>query len=122
MVRIAVVLPLAPGARAKARALLAHGSPFDPGEAGLERWLAFVDEAEAVFVFEADAPDAVEYLVADPARWTSAPGWAELIAGAPRFAEDAYSWIRAEPPENVSYEPTPGPGDSDGGDLYPPGS
>lgn len=120
MGRIAVVFPLTPGAGEKARALIAHGPPFDPDEAGLESYFVFITELEAVFVFEADARGAVERLVADPGRWTAVVGWGELAAGHPRVAEDAYSWVRPTSPENVSYESTPGPGDSDGGDLYAP--
>ena len=39
-------------------------------------------------------------------------------AGPPRVGEQVYSWTPADVPGNVSYLPTPGPGDSDGGDIY----
>ena len=34
--------------------------------------------------------------------------------------ETVYAWARAERPEGVSYEPTPGAGDSEGGDVFAP--
>jgi hypothetical protein len=47
-----------------------------------------------------------------------AAAWEDLVEGPPRIAEDAYSWIRRHVPDDVSFAPTPGPGDSDGGDLF----
>jgi polyphosphate glucokinase len=41
-----------------------------------------------------------------------------LWDGPPGITEDAYSWTRGEPMEDVSFLPTPGPGDSEGGDIY----
>jgi hypothetical protein len=117
---LVVVLPLRPGARDRAHNLLRHGPPFDPGEAGLERHQAFVSEAEAVFLFEADAREAVERLADDASLWEAAAGWTELVAGPPRLAEGAYSWLRPNPPDETFFGPTPGPGDSDGGDVYSP--
>jgi hypothetical protein len=58
-------------------------------------------------------PEAIERLLA-------ASGWSELAAGPPRIAEDADSWVGPGPPEHVSFTSTPGPGDSDGGDVYAP--
>jgi hypothetical protein len=60
-------------------------------------------------------PEAIERLLA-----ASEPIWSELAAGPPRIAEDAYSWVGPGPPEHVSFTSTPGPGDSDGGDVYAP--
>ena len=118
--RVLIVLPLKPGSRERVRTLLHGGPPFDPDAAGLERHHVFLTEQEAVFVFEGAMPDAVEHLVADPSVLSAAPEWAELASGPPRIAEDVYDWIRSEAHENVVYTPTPGPGDSDGGDLYAP--
>jgi hypothetical protein len=33
-------------------------------------------------------------------------------------AESAFLWSRSEPEEDISFLPTPGVGDSDGGDIY----
>ena len=69
---LVVVLPLRPGARDRARDLLRHGPPFDPDEAGLERHQAFVSEAEAIFLFEAEARESVERLTDDSNLWEAA--------------------------------------------------
>jgi hypothetical protein len=79
----------------------------------------FFTEQEAIFFIEGSTPDAVMRLVEQTKVWT-ASGWKDVAAGPPRVAEDALSWIRPEPSEDLSFTPTPGPGDSDGGDLYAP--
>src|SRR5688500_9235882 len=53
MSRVAVVLPLNRGVRARAEALLAHGPPFDPAAAGLERHEVLVTDEEVIFLFAA---------------------------------------------------------------------
>ena len=78
----------------------------------------FLTEREAIFLFEADAQDAAERLLSDTSLWTAAATWKDLVAGPPRLAEDVYSWVRPHVPDGVVFTPTPGPGDSDGGDLY----
>jgi hypothetical protein len=118
--RLTIVVPLQQGTRERARALLAKGPPFDPEAAGLERHQAFVTDDEAIFVFESNDQEAVMRLAEDPSLWAAAAGWSDLVAGPPRIAEDVYSWARSHPPEDVSYESTPGPGDSEGGDVFPP--
>jgi len=118
MSRAVVVVPLRAGANEQAAQLLHAGPPFDPQEVGLERHHAFLTESEAVFVFEADSPNAAEKLIGDGRFWSAATAWKDLVAGPPRVAEDAYSWLRPHVPDDVSFEPTPGPGDSDGGDLF----
>jgi hypothetical protein len=118
--RILVVIPLKPGTHGRVRSLVRSGPPFDPEAVGLERHHVFLTEHEVVFVFEGEAPAAFEALVGDTKIWNAAAQWAEVAAGPPRVADDVYDWIRLEPRENVLYTPTPGPGDSDGGDLYAP--
>ncbi|MEK6274479.1 MAG: hypothetical protein AABM30_03990 [Actinomycetota bacterium] len=118
--RLVVVVPLQQGARDRARSLLGKGPPFDPAAAGLERHHVFLTDQEAVFVFEADTPGAVERLASDETLWEALKGWSDLVAGPPRLAEDVYSWIRTHPSEQVSFAPTPGPGDSEGGDVFAP--
>lgn len=120
MSRVAVVLRLKPGIRARAEALLAEGPPFDPQAAGLERHQVFVTDDEAVFVFEASDQRVLDRLVADAPVWAAAMAWKDLVAAPPRLAETAYSWERHERDESISSAPTPGPGDSDGGDIFPP--
>jgi hypothetical protein len=116
MSRVVAVLPLRDGARDQAAELLRNGPPFDPNEVGLERHLVFLSDREAVFVVETDAADAAEKLIGEGRFWS--PAWDRLVGGPPRLAEETYSWIRPYVPDDVSFEPTPGPGDSDGGDFY----
>ena len=118
MSRAVVVLPLRDGASEQAAQLLRGGPPFDPEEVGLARHHVFLTDDEAVFVFEADNLEAAERLLGGETFWNAAAAWKELVAGPPRLAEDAYTWIRPHDSDDISYAATPGPGDSDGGDLY----
>jgi hypothetical protein len=118
--RAVVVIPLKPEVQDRVQSLVRSGPPFDPQEAGLEGHHVFLSKHEAVFTFEGRTPEATERLVQDANVWIAASAWAEIVAGPPRVAEDVYDWVRLDPPENVSYAPTPGPGDSDGGDLFQP--
>ena len=120
MSRVIVVLPLKKGAFEQMRELLAKGPPFDPGEVALDLYQVFLTSREAVFVLEASTQSLLERLVADPG-WAGIAAWQDHVAGPARAAEDAYSWARTHAGEaGLSFAPTPGPGDSDGGDVYPP--
>jgi hypothetical protein len=118
--RVVVVVPLKPGEHPSVSRLLKQGPPFDPAAiAGLDRHEVFVTSDEAVFVFESElGSGALAPLLADPELWEAAAAWGEHVAGPPRIAESAFSWTRNEPEEDISFLPTPGPGDSDGGDIY----
>jgi hypothetical protein len=118
--RVIVIVPLKPGAHGSVRRLLQQGPPFDPGAIeGLDRHQVFLTPDEAVFVFDSPVPaDALAPLLADPKLWEAVSAWGEYVAGAPRIADEVFSWTRSEAPEDVSFLPTPGPGDSDGGDIY----
>jgi hypothetical protein len=118
--RMVVVVPVKESAREHVRALVAKGPPFDLPSSGLDAHHVFLTEGEAIFVFEAADRSALERLVANVDVWAAAEAWREYVAGKPRLAEDAYSWTRSDVPEGVSFAPTPGPGDSDGGDVYAP--
>ena len=118
MSRAVVVVPLREGVSEQAAELLHGGPPFDPEEIGLERHHVFLTDREAVFVFEADSRDAAEKLIGEGRFWSAASAWKDLVEGPPRLADDVYSWVRPQVPEDVSFEPTPGPGNSDGGDFY----
>jgi hypothetical protein len=113
-----VVLPLVEGAADRAAELLRGGPPFDPDEVGLGRHQVFLTESEAIFLFEAESSMAGDRLLSEDRLWAAAAAWKELVAGPPRLAEDAYSWSRVERADYVSFAPTPGPGDSDGGDVF----
>jgi len=120
MSRLVIVVPLQQSTRESARVLLRNGPPFDPGIAGLERHHVLLTDHEAVFVFEADELAVVERLASDPTLWEAIAGWNDVVAGPPRLAEEVYSWIRSHPSEEISFAATPGPGDSEGGDVFPP--
>ena len=118
--RLAIVVPLRLGAHEAVRRLLAHGPPFEPGQMHeLDRHEVFLTEEEAIFVFESDrGADAIAAVLSKPALWKAADAWQEHIAGPPRLAERVYSWARSGEAGGLSFLPTPGPGDSDGGDIF----
>ena len=116
--RVVIVLPLVPGAAEQVAELLRQGPPFDPDEIGLGRHQVFLTENEAIFLFEADSADAADRLLSSAEVWVAAAAWKDLVAGPPLLAADAYSWVRAPSSEYLSFAATPGPGDSEGGDLY----
>jgi hypothetical protein len=114
------VLPIRRGSLARAKRLLADRLPFDPEAPGLESHEILVSDEEVVFVFEAPSQDFRDRLVAEAKAWTAGGAWKDLAAAAPRFAETAYASRRFEPQDQLSSAPTPGPGDSDGGDIFAP--
>lgn len=117
--RVVLVLPLVEGANERVAELLRKGPPFDPAEVGLRRHQVFLTESEAIFLFEADSAQAAERLLSGSRVWAAATAWKDLVAGPPRIAEDVYSWARApELADYVSFDSTPGPGDSEGGDVF----
>jgi len=117
---IAVVLPLAEGTSRDVRALLAQGPPFDPESVGLIRHQVFLGHAEAVFVFEAPPGTGLEQVVSDPAVWSAAGEWHDVIAGPPRATRLAFGWEAPDDGPDLFFGATPGPGDSDGGDYDAP--
>jgi hypothetical protein len=118
--RVALVVPLLPGAHEAVRRLLEHSPPFDPAEMPeLELHELFLTREEAIFVFESDrSADATAAVLSKPELWKATGAWEEHLAGTPRLAEIIYSWARAEEADELSFLPTPGPGDSDGGDIF----
>lgn len=116
-----VIVPLKPGAQDRVRQLIAQAPPFDSEAAGLERHDVFLTECEAIFLFKASSPSVVEPLSRATALWAAAPALREYVAGPARLAQSAYSWARASTLDSdVSFASTPGPGDSDGGDVFSP--
>ena len=116
--RAVLVLPLVEGVHGRAAELLRRGPPFDPDEVGLGRHQVFLTESEAVFLFESNSPGAAERLLSSSRLWAAATAWKDLVAEPPRLAEDAYSWVRPHEDDQLSFEATPGPGDSEGGDVF----
>jgi hypothetical protein len=116
--RVVVVAPLKEGARERAREVVRSGPPFDPEEASFEQQHVFLTDREVVFTFEAD-PGSIDALAAQAALWVAAEEWKDLLADVPQVAESVYAWIRPAD-DGLSFAPTPGPGDSEGGDIYAP--
>jgi hypothetical protein len=118
--RLVVIVPLKPDAHASVSRLLRQGPPFDPRSIeALDRHDVFLTSDEAVFLFESHVgADVLVPLLSDPKLWEAVSAWGEHVAGPPRIAEDVFSWSRSESADDVSFLPTPGPGDSDGGDIY----
>jgi hypothetical protein len=90
--RAALIVPLRPGAKAEAEALLGKGPPFDPQALGLESHEVYVTDDEVVFVFEGVPASFVERLAADESIWDAADAWRPLIEGHIRYADQAYVW------------------------------
>lgn len=121
MSRLVVLVPLREGAREKARSLLAQGPPFDLEATDFDRHEVYLTEREVIFAFDSETLPATLHLPGeDPSLWKSAEAWQELMAGKPRKAETAYSWRRPANGEAIFFDPTPGPGDSEGGDVFTP--
>jgi hypothetical protein len=119
---LVVVVPLKPGAVERARELLATGPPFDLEKSAFRRHAVHLTEREVIFAFEGEGDSATLALGAEePELLKAASAWKELFAERPRIARLAFAWERVELLDEVFFEPTPGPGDSDGGDLYTPG-
>jgi hypothetical protein len=98
--RVSLIVPLKKDRIEEARALVAAGPPFDPESKGLERHEVFLNESEAVFVFEGpNTTDVVQQLARDPAAWRAAMKWRPLLSGSPRLARSAYVWRRTAPAE-----------------------
>ena len=75
--------------------------------------------AEAIFLFESGlGNDALTPLLSEPGFWRVAAAWRDHLAGPPRLADEVYSWASGAESGEVFYLPTPGPGDSDGGDIF----
>jgi hypothetical protein len=119
--RVAIVVPIAEGKRKDVERLLDKGPPFDPEGAGLERHEVFLSDQEAVFVFDAGSGSSLESLLSDEELWVAAGAWHDCMAGPPRIATPSYAWASPSADvENLFFEATPGPGDSEGGDIYSP--
>ena len=116
--RAVLVLPLVEGAQQRAAELLRKGPPFDPGEIGLGRHHVFLTESEAVFLFESESPDVAERLLSSSRLWAAAAAWKDLVAGPPRLADSAFSWVHVRDDDQLSFAGTPGPGYSEGGDVF----
>jgi hypothetical protein len=120
MTRIAMIVPLAEGAGERARALVSSDPPLDPAALAIEKQEVFVTDNEIAFVFETSDRGILERL-AEPSSWVAAPQWRQIVAGKPHVARVGYSWSRPEDQTTgLAFTPTPGPGYSEGGDVFAP--
>jgi hypothetical protein len=117
--RAIVILPIKDGTHEDVRRVVAEGPAFVPGDLGLERRHVFVTDREMVIFFEG-TPTALERVLGDPSLAAVAGAAGQYTAGSPRLADDSSSWAKIDAGDGLSFEPTPGPGDSEGGDVYPP--
>jgi len=98
MSRIAVVVPLRPGAHETARQLIEDGPPFNLDDTPLVEHCIFLTDQEAVFVFEGpEAREAVERVLGEVDVWQAATAWRAILASKPRLAETVFSWRRGSP-------------------------
>jgi len=119
--RLAIVVPIRKGKAEEARRLLDQGPPFDPKAVGLGRHEVFLTDQEAVFFFESATGFGLSRLLGDRSVWACAAAWRDVIGGAPRVARPFYAWAAVSPHDaTLVFGRDPGPGDSDGGDVYPP--
>ena len=95
MSRLVLVVPLREGTLDRVRELLAEGPPFELATTHLEHHEVFLTDREAVFVFDApgETPP-LELKAGNPALRAAAAAWRECMAGRPRKAEFAFSWLR----------------------------
>jgi len=95
MSRVAVVVPLRPGAYESALRLVDAGPPFTISDSLLDGHCVYLTEREALFVFEGpEARLVVEQILGEASVWEAASSWRELLAGKPRVAEIAFAWRR----------------------------
>ena len=117
--RAIVIIPIKDGSHEHVRRLVGEGPPFARGDPELERRHVFVTEGE-VAIFLEGTGTSLQRVLAAPSLAAVAAAWGEFVASPPRVAEDAHCWVKVDDGEGLSFEPTPGPGDSEGGDVYPP--
>ena len=90
---VAIVVPLRKRVFADAAALIEQGPPFDLAAVGVERHEVLLSEREVIFLFEGvQLHETMQRLVRDRSVWQAASGWARVIAGPPRLAEQRFGW------------------------------
>jgi hypothetical protein len=120
MTRIAMIVPLVEGTGERARALIGSAPPLDAAALAIVEQEVFVTDSEVAFVFETSDHGILDRLVG-PTSWVAEPEWREIVAGKPHVAQVDYSWSRPhDEPTGLAFNPTPGPGYSEGGDVFAP--
>jgi hypothetical protein len=120
--RLVVVAPLKEGAYEAARRIIEGGRPpIDLEATAYDRHYLFLTRNEVVFFFEGPGPQRpLELGGEDPAVWQAAEAWQEHLGASPRVAQTGFAWTRGEEPVGLFFAGNPGPGDSEGGDVYSP--
>jgi hypothetical protein len=118
--RVSVVLPIKETAHERVRQLVVNGPPFDLEASGVDGHYVFLTGNEVIFIFEGSDLSRLRRVVANLDLIAAAEAWQQHAAGPARIAEEAFSWSRPDLAEGLSFAATPGPGDSEGGDVYPP--
>jgi hypothetical protein len=89
------VVPLRPGAYADAARLVGEGPPFTLADSPLDGHCVYLNDREALFVFEGpEAQHIVEQIVGEASVWTAASEWRKLLGGKPRIADSVFAWHR----------------------------
>jgi hypothetical protein len=97
MSRVAVVVPLRPGAQEAAEQLVADGPPFELSGSPLDAHTVYLTDREALFVFEGpDAREVIEEILGEASVWQAATAWRGLLDGKPRVADSVFAWRRQE--------------------------
>jgi hypothetical protein len=90
---VGIVVPLRKRALAEAAALIEQGPPIDLAAIGVERHEVLLSEREVIFLFEGTQLDeTIQRLLGDRSVWQAASGWARVIAGPPRLAQQRFGW------------------------------
>ena len=95
MSRVAVVVPLKPGTYEVAAKLVDEGPPFALADSPLDGHCVYLNEREALFIFEGpNAQQIVEEIVGEASVWAAATEWRNLLDGRPRIADSVFAWHR----------------------------
>lgn len=84
--------------------------------------MVFHAERELVLVFEGDGAAQVARRLLFESRALDDERLRRYITGPPRILEEVFSWQWPQLPPGISFEPLPGPGDSEGASAAQLGS
>jgi hypothetical protein len=116
--RYLVSARLKAGSAPEVRRLLRDRPPVEGDATSLERHYAFLADDEITMLFEGPhAEEEAERLLSDDPEANRLAALRRHLEGPPRRSIEAFAWERDVPDEGISYEPLPGPGDSEGGPV-----
>jgi hypothetical protein len=97
MDRVVLVAHLRPGARERAREVIAHEATLS--QEPFDRRAIFMSESEVVFLFEGpDVEESLRVIFDDPARSSEIGHWLPLFDGPLHRAPEVYFWEREGAP------------------------